>query len=266
MRKRLFAVFLVIFGLCIMGTGCGNNEKEATTETTAATEEKTKKEENVKTATLFIGKKGDYGRYYYNYKGTLTPRKLMKGIEKTTGWNLTLNKRVTKRADGYIICFSKKSVLYTGQKNKESDEFYIPYKEYFYQSVLDSIRQTIRYNLKKDGETMNIYYWGKEDTPLNISELHLTIPMNQPYKGLGDFKSTQVKKTDTSVIYDVEGVFLGMKDEETVRMKVRGEEQSYRVTYPKLLPIFKAGNSGQTMKIQITENMATGEKLVTKIY
>ena len=47
MRKRLFAVLLVIFGLCIMGTGCGNNEKEATTETTAATERKRKEEKTI---------------------------------------------------------------------------------------------------------------------------------------------------------------------------------------------------------------------------
>lgn len=263
MRKRLFAMLFVMIGLLLLGTGCGGKKEETATETTKEAETT---EEEIKIAVLFIGKEGDYGRYQWAYRGELTPRKLIRGIEKTTGWNLTLNKRVTKREDGYIICFSEKSVMYMGQKNDEEDEFYIPYKEHFYQSVLDSIKKTLRYNLKEDGETMNIYYWGADDTPLTIDELKITLPMGKSYDGFKNLENVKSKNEDGTLSYEVEGTFLGMRGEEEVEMKIDGDKQTYQVTYPKLLAIFKTAADGQQMKIQITENMTTGEKLVTKIY
>lgn len=268
MRKRLGVMLLsllLVLGLC---TGCGGEKEQSTTETAAVKEETTEEEtgDEIHTASIFIGKSGDYGRYSWNYKGELTPRKLIRGIEKTTGWNLTLNKRVTKRKDGYIICFSDKSVLYTGQKTDKESEFYIPYKQHFYQSVLDSIAKTLRYHFKEDGKVCNIYYWGKEDTELKIKELNLTFPKDEPYKSTEIFKKVLVEEQKNQSIYEVEGTFLGMKDSEHIKMKIDGSEQTYRVTYRALLAVFRTSPSGEKMKIRIREDKKSKEKLVIKIW
>ena len=66
--------------------------------------------------------------------------------------------------------------------------------------------------------------------------------------------------------YDLDVTFVRMQDEETVVLTVEGSTQMYSVTYTALKAIFKNAQEGRQMRIQITEDTATGEKLITKIY
>jgi hypothetical protein len=49
-------------------------------------------------------------------------------------------------------------------------------------------------------------------------------------------------------------------------MEVDGDRQIYAVTYTALKAIFRNAKEGRQMRIQITEDVNTGDKLITKIY
>lgn len=265
MKKRLFGLMLCLAGLFILCTGCAQKE-EATTEATTEEASTEAPEEKVKQASLFIGRDGEFTRYYWQYKGELTPRRLIRGLEKTTGWNLTLDKRVTKREDGYIICFNDSSDLYHGQRLDKDDEFYIPYKEHFYETILDSIEKTLRYHYKKKGKDFHIYYWGEGDKTLFIDETKQSVSMTEPYDGLKQVSKSKVTGSEAVTVYDVEGIFQEMKDDERFSIKVDGKIKNYQVRYASLRSILKGYEAGRKVKMQITEDMISGEKLVTKIY
>jgi len=255
--------------LLLICTGCGKDKETSEEEEVSTTEKATEKTtESVKTAVIYIGKEGDYGKYNLLYEGTLTPKKILNGIAATTGWNLTLEKKITKKEDGYILCFSKKSVFYTGQKLDKEDEFYVPTQEDFYVTVLDSITKSFRKYFKEDGKTLKMYYWGADDSALSLYGTGKTIPKDVAYehKLLGTFATRRYIGGASAEKYDLEATFVRMQGEEAVVLKVNNTTQIYSVTYTALKAIFKNAQEGRTMKVQITEDTKTGEKLITKIY
>lgn len=271
MKKRLFILLLCSIGLIVFCTGCGKDKKEIQVKekvenTTEETAEKTTEE--VKNAVIYIGKKGDYGKYNLPYTGKLTPKKVLNGISATTGWNLTLDKKITKKKDGYILCFSKKSAFYTGQTLDKNDEFYIPTEEDFYVTVLDSITKSFNKYFQEDGKTLNMYYWGADDSDLSLYGTGKTIPKDVAYehKLLETFAKRRYIGGTSAEKYDLEVTFVRMQGDESVILKIDDTTQVYSVTYTALKAIFKNAQEGRAMKIQVTEDTQTGEKLITKIY
>lgn len=269
----ILAVFAlgIFIGRTSMKDKQSTEDTEVTETTTATTEQKTTEKKTdkkkVKDVTLYIGSEADgYGKYNWPYTGDLTPQVLLDGISDTTGWDLSLSKRITKKSDGYIFCFSDKSVIYTGQKTDEQDEFYLPYDGSFYQTVLDSIAETMRQNLKKKGQDLNLYYWGPDDNDLVIEKLNITLKKDQPYEGLKEYQTQIQANGEKDMEYDLTGTFVGMPDAQTVTMNINGTETNYKCTYRALLAIFNVAESGREMEIKIKENVQTGEKLIIKIY
>ena len=264
MKKRFFILLLGLIGLVMCCTACGGDDRsEPTSETT--TEETS---EEVKSTVIYIGQKRDYGKYNMLYTGELTPAKVLNGIEETTGWDLSLDKEITKRDDGYILCFSEDSIFYTGETLDEDDEFYLSSQEDFYVTVLDSITRSFQRHFKIDDKNPNMYYWGADDSNLILTGTGKTLPKDVAYQheSLENFTTRRYIGGETAVSYDLDVTFVRMQDEETVVLTVEGSTQMYSVTYTALKAIFKNAQEGRQMRIQITEDTATGEKLITKIY
>lgn len=262
MKKRIAVLLFCLVGILLLCAGC---DRTGNTKATEETTEQTTKEMN--NAVLYIGENGDFGKYNWPYSGDLTPQILMEGIAETTGWNLTLDKKVTKKLDGYIICFGETSVFYTGQNITEENEFYIPEETAFYKTVLDSITKTIRESFEKE-DTLNLYYWGADDSDLVLTGIDKVITMDTAYEYdlIENISQKRYIKDEDANIYDVEGTFIALKGEEVVEFQVEGSTQIYSVTYTALKAIFKTAEEGRQMHIQITEDRNTGEKLITKIY
>jgi hypothetical protein len=266
MKKKWILLFAVLIGIVVFSVACGKSESKETSET--ATEETTQQTEEVNNITLYIGNKDNFGKYNWPYTGELTPQVLIEGIAGTTGWNLSLDKKVTRKEDGYIICFGKKSVFYTGQKLDSDDEFYVPGEENFYITVLDSITRTIKEYYEEDDGALNLYFWGEDDSVLLLSGIGKTIAKDTAYE-YGVIKATAQRRyisESDATKYDVEGTFISMQGDEVVEMEVDGDRQIYAVTYTALKAIFRNAKEGRQMRIQITEDVNTGDKLITKIY
>ncbi|MCQ2492079.1 MAG: hypothetical protein MJ087_03450 [Lachnospiraceae bacterium] len=262
MKKRYFVLAVVLCMILMMFTGCGRDKKEEKDETAKTTE-------IIKMTKVYVGSRDDYGAYNMAYTGKLTPEKLIKGIEDTTGWNLALEQNVSIDKDnGYKVVFSKKSLFYTAEKLDKDDEFYVNGTENYYATVLDSIKETLRKHYAKGDDRFIIYYYGPEDSALEIKEIGKTLVMGNSYESFYVYTPgvSAVSSSNNLDVYDTEAIFIGSVDGEFYRMRVGAQINNYRVTYNALKTIMKTSSEGDILKIRIKEDKNTGEKLVTKIY
>lgn len=194
MKKR--SIFLAIM-FCVVLAGCdapaepaGSTpaESSATAAVPAvpAMDTPTASPENEQTATLYIGTKAaGFAEYPMAYEGELTAELLIQGIADLTGWDLTLAEPVISGKGGMSVCLSSKSALFAGPPDPQKDEFHMYSWEQLAETILDSIQKTLQMGFTGEGgnpDALDIWYYMEGEQPLNLPELGLSWPLDQPYQ------------------------------------------------------------------------------------
>ncbi len=142
--------------------------------------------ENEQTATLYIGTKAaGFAEYPMAYEGELTAELLIQGIADLTGWDLTLAEPVISGKGGMSVCLSSKSALFAGPPDPQKDEFHMYSWEQLAETILDSIQKTLQMGFTGEGgspDALDIWYYMEGEQPLNLPELGLSWPLDQPYQ------------------------------------------------------------------------------------
>lgn len=145
--------------------------------------------ESEQTATLYIGTKaGGFNEYPMPYEGELTAEKLIQGIADLTGWDLTLAEPVISGKGGMSVCLSSESALFTGPPSPQKDEFHVYGTEQLAETILDSIQKTLQEGFTLEGgdpDTLDIWYYLEGERPLELPDLGLSWPLDQPYQWAG---------------------------------------------------------------------------------
>ena len=141
------------------------------------------------TATLYIGTKASgFTEYPMTYKGDLTAEKLIQGIADLTGWDLTLAEPVISGKGGMSVCLSSESSLFTGPPDPQKDEFHMYGAGQLAETILDSIQKTLQKGFvlePGDPENLDIWYFMEGERPLELPNLGLSWPIDQPYQWAG---------------------------------------------------------------------------------
>lgn len=142
--------------------------------------------EGEQTATLYIGTKaGGFTEYPMPYEGTLTPDALIQGIADLTGWNLSLAEPVVTGKGGMSVCLSGESALFSGPPDPQKDEFHMFSAEQLAETILDSIQKTLQEGFvlePGDPDTLDIWYFMEGEQPLELPDLGMSWPLDQPYQ------------------------------------------------------------------------------------
>ena len=145
--------------------------------------------EEEQTATLYIGTKANgFTEYPMTYEGELTPEKLIQGIADLTGWNLTLAEPVISGKGGMSVCLSSESALFTGPPDPQKEEFHMYDVAQLAETILDSIQKTLQKGFvlePGDPDTLDIWYCMEGEQPLELPNLGLSWPIDQPYQWAG---------------------------------------------------------------------------------
>lgn len=194
MKKR--SIFLAIM-FCVVLAGCdapaepaGSTPAEsnaaAAVPAVPAMDTPTASPENEQTATLYIGTKAaGFAEYPMAYEGELTAELLIQGIADLTGWDLTLAEPVISGKGGMSVCLSSKSALFAGPPDPQKDEFHMYSWEQLAETILDSIQKTLQMGFTGEGgspDALDIWYYMEGEQPLNLPELGLSWPLDQPYQ------------------------------------------------------------------------------------
>lgn len=138
------------------------------------------------TAALYIGTKaGGFTEYPMTYEGELTPELLIQGIADLTGWDLTLAEPVTSGKGGMSVCLSSESALFTGPPDPQKEEFHMYDAGQLAETILDSIQKTLQEGFTLEGgdpDTLDIWYFMEGEQPLELPDLGLSWPIDQPYQ------------------------------------------------------------------------------------
>lgn len=142
--------------------------------------------EGEQTATLYIGTKaGGFTEYPMAYEGELTPELLIQGIADLTGWDLTLAEPVVSGKGGMSVCLSNQSALFNGPPYPQKEEFFMYSAEQLAETILDSIQKTLQKGFvlePGDPDTLDIWYYQEGGQPLELPNLSLSWPIDQPYQ------------------------------------------------------------------------------------
>lgn len=193
--KKQFLIFAVM--LCILLMGCNQSdvsEEIVPTEpkmiTTAPLsdigEVPTDIPSEERTAILYIGTKSTgFREYAMAYQGDLTPELLIRGIAELTGWDLTLAQKVTSGKGGMSVCLSDQSALFTGPPDPQKEEFHMYDATQLAETILDSIQKTLQMGFTGEGgdpDALDIYYYAEGEKPLELPNLGISWPLDQPYQ------------------------------------------------------------------------------------
>lgn len=142
--------------------------------------------EGEQTATLYIGTKaGGFTEYPMIYQDELTPEALIQGIADRTGWDLTLAEPVVSGKGGMSVCLSSESALFMGPPDPQKEEFYMFGAEQLAETILDSIQKTLQKGFvlePGDPDMLDIWYYTEGNQPLELPNLGLSWPIDQPYQ------------------------------------------------------------------------------------
>lgn len=222
MKKKVFLCAAVCALVLAMGVGCsqqsGSSESGTSSNTSnvqsktsshtqnvdvpvssGQTESNTASDSNNVTATLFIGGNGQFREYPYTFSQSPTPDRLIQAIADTTGWNLTLEDITISGKGGMIVSFAKECTLFTGPPQQQKEEFHMYDAEQLDRTILDSIQKTLQNNIIDPSlgnpSNLNIYYCMEGDKALKLTNLNITIPMEQPYSSdMWDYLSREPAK------------------------------------------------------------------------
>lgn len=143
-------------------------------------------EAQTQTATLYIGRDGQFQEYPVTTSETITPDWLIAQIALLTGWNLELAEPVTTGKGGMSVTFTERSSIVTGPPEPQKEEFFVYDSVQLLQMILDSIQHTLQ-NFFVDPElgdpqSLDLYF------SLNGEDITLpdgvTVPFDQPYTGV----------------------------------------------------------------------------------
>ncbi len=138
------------------------------------------------TAELYIGTRASgFVQYPMDYEGDLTPEVLIQGIADLTGWDLTLADEVTTGKGGMSVCLSAQSALFVGPPDPQKDRFRVYDGEQLAEIILDSIQKTLQMGFTGEGgdpDALDIYYFLEGEKPLELPNLGLSWPIDQPYQ------------------------------------------------------------------------------------
>lgn len=136
-------------------------------------------------ATLYIGTKDrGFQEYPINYDGELTPELLIQSIADLTGWDLTLAEEVYSGKGGMSVCLSSQSALFVGPPDPQNEEFFVYDSCQLSRTVLDSIQKTLQMGFTGplgDPDALDIYFFLEGNQPLELPDLGLSWPLDQPY-------------------------------------------------------------------------------------
>lgn len=137
-------------------------------------------------AVLYIGTKaGGFREYLLEHEGELAPEALIQGIGDLTGWDLTLAQPVTDGKGGMSVCLADSSALFQGPPEPQKDEFHMYSAEQLAETILDSIQKTLQnyYVIAPgDPDNLDIWYYREGEKPLELPELGLSWPLEEPYQ------------------------------------------------------------------------------------
>lgn len=140
-------------------------------------------------AMVYIGTKaGGFTDYPMIYDGELTAEKLIQGIADLTGWDLTLAEPVISGKGGMSVCMSSESALFTGPPDPQREEFHMYDAEQLAETILDSIQKTLQEGFTGEGgdpDALDIWYCMEGEQPLELPDLGLSWPIDQPYQWAG---------------------------------------------------------------------------------
>lgn len=145
--------------------------------------------EDGQTATLYIGTRAEgFREYPMAYTGELRAEALIQGIADLTGWDLTLADEVTSGKGGMGVCLSGESSLFTGPPDPQKEEFHMYSAEQLAETILDSIQKTLQRNFvlePGDPDLLDIWFYREGTKPLELPDLGLSWPIDQPYQWTG---------------------------------------------------------------------------------
>ena len=191
--KKIFSLLLaaLIFGTlaaCVQAAGVPSQTPEpvgtpAPVETAPMQSDPTAADQS---AVLYIGTKaGGFREYPLEHQGVLTPEELIQGIGDLTGWDLTLAEPVTDGKGGMSVCLAGSSALFQGPPEPQKDEFHVYSAEELAETILDSIQKTLQnyYVIDPgDPDCLDIWYYLEGEKPLELPELGLSWPLEEPYQ------------------------------------------------------------------------------------
>lgn len=205
--------FTILFALalCMALAGCNqatSQGEESTQEPTNTVTTPTVDEsadptptESEQMATLYIGTKaGGFTEYPMTYEGELTPELLIQGIADLSGWNLTLAEPVISGKGGMSVCLSNESSLFTGPPDPQKEEFHMYDAEQLAETILDSIQKTLQKGFvlePGDPDTLGIWYYTEGTQPLELPNLGLSWPIDQPYQWAEGQRNEDLHGIDT---------------------------------------------------------------------
>ena len=140
-------------------------------------------------AMVYIGTKaGGFTDYPMIYDGELTAEKLIQGIADLTGWDLTLAEPVISGKGGMSVCMSSESALFTGPPDPQREEFHMYDAEQLAETILDIIQKPLQEGFTGEGgdpDALDIWYCMEGEQPLELPDLGLSWPIDQPYQWAG---------------------------------------------------------------------------------
>lgn len=196
MRKKLSLLLCVLLcgtlAACQAAAPAGTDAPSpAATETDAPaqstpTAEPTQPAVADRPAVLYIGTRaGGFREYPLEHEGELAPEALIQGIGDLTGWDLTLAEPVTDGKGGMSVCLADRSALFQGPPEPQKDEFHMYSAEQLAETILDSIQKTLQnyYVIAPgDPDNLDIWYYREGEKPLELPELGLSWPLEEPYQ------------------------------------------------------------------------------------
>ena len=178
-------------GLCRLGASGGEHVRRAAgnglcSVSGATVEPSAQAPEDGQSAVLYVGtRRAGFQEYDMDYQGELTPELLIQGIADLTGWDLTLAEPVTDGKGGMSVCLAEGSSLFQGPPDPQKDEFHMFSAEQLAQTILDSIQKTLQQNFVAapgDPDKLDIYFYMEGEQALELPELGLSWPLDQPYQ------------------------------------------------------------------------------------
>ena len=194
--NKVLAILLCFCTVFCMLVGCGSSDSNAPAETPASSipsaptiEEPTEVTDAPNTApekqttVLYIGNQtAGFTEYPMTYEGELIPEMLLQGIADLTGWNLSLADEITSGKGGMTVTFGPDACLFTGPPEEQKDEFRVYDSLGLTFMALDSIQKTLQsWASPTNPDSVDIYFAASGDVPMELPELGITWPIEQPY-------------------------------------------------------------------------------------
>lgn len=135
-----------------------------------------------RTVTLFIWNVDSWKTVQWNYRDTLTAKKLLEGLAYVTNWDLTCE--VKPATQQLTFRWDKASSLYSGIPLRQNKEYWVGNQKELDACILDSVYKTMLENL---GPSYTVYYADAEGGDLKLSDVGVTIPANVPYSSFWNY-------------------------------------------------------------------------------